>query len=167
MYFRLRKRFSGLQSGWEGAAELAPFWFFNYLLMPRRKSVKPEEVLSHVIRARVTETVYKRLEQLSKNSDCYSVGRLARKILSKEKITVFHKDRTMNVTMEELALIRKELRAIGININQITRSFNQDKAETQRAFYVLKVADQYKKVDEKVEQLLTIISKLAERWLQK
>jgi len=73
----------------------------------------------------------------------------------------------MDATMEELALIRKELRAIGVNINQITRSFNQDKAETQRAFYVLKAADQYKKVDEKVEQLLTIISRLAERWLQK
>ena len=73
----------------------------------------------------------------------------------------------MDATMEELALIRKELRAIGININQITRSFNQDKAGTHRAFYVLKVADQYKKVDEKVEQLLTIISKLAERWLQR
>jgi len=135
--------------------------------MPRKKSAKPEEVLTHVIRARVTETVYRRLEQISKNSDCYSVGRLARKILSREKITMFHKDRTMDATMEELALIRKELRAIGININQITRSFNQDKAGTHRAFYVLKVADQYKKVDEKVEQLLTIISELAERWLQK
>jgi hypothetical protein len=135
--------------------------------MPRRKSAKPEEVLTHVIRARVTETVYNRLEQVSKNSDCYSVGRLARKILSREKITLFHKDRTMGATMEELALIRKELRSIGVNINQITRSFNQDKAGTYRAFYVLKAADQYKKVDERVEQLLTIISRLAERWLQK
>lgn len=135
--------------------------------MPRRKSAKPEEVLSRVIRARVTETVYKRLEQTSKNSDCCSVGRLARKILSREKITFFHKDMTMNATMEELALIRKELRAIGVNINQITRSFNQDKAGTHRAFYVLKVADQYKKIDENVEKLLTIISRLAERWLQK
>nr|WP_121271683.1 plasmid mobilization relaxosome protein MobC [Pedobacter schmidteae] len=135
--------------------------------MPRRKSAKPEEVLSHVIRTRVTQTVYKRLEQIAQNSDCYSVGRLARKILSREKITLFHKDKTMDATMEELALIRKELRAIGVNINQITRSFNQDKAETQRAFYVLKVAEQYKKVDEKVERLLTIISKLAEKWLQK
>ena len=144
-----------------------PLWFFNNVEMARRKSAKPEEVLSRVIRARVTETVYNRLEQTSKNSDCYSVGRLARKILSREKITLFHKDITMNATMEELALIRKELRAIGVNINQITRSFNQDKAGTHRAFYVLKVADQYKKIDEKVEQLLTIISRLAERWLQK
>jgi len=149
------------------AAELAPFWFSNVVLMPRRKSAKQEEVLSHVIRARVTETVYKRLVQIARNSDCYSVGRLARKILSREKITLFHKDRTMNATMEELALIRKELRAIGVNINQITRSFNQDKAGTHRAFYVLKVADQYKKVDERVELLLGMIGKLAEKWLQK
>lgn len=135
--------------------------------MPRKKSVKTEDLLSHVIRIRVTETVFNRLKQTSKKSDCYSVGRLARKILSQEKITVFHKDMTMNVTMEELAMIRKELRAIGVNINQITRSFNQDKKETHRAFHVLKVADLYKKVDERVERLLEIVSKLAELWLRK
>jgi hypothetical protein len=135
--------------------------------MPRRKSSKPEELLSHVLRIRLTETVFKRLQQLSKTTDCYSIGRLARKILSKEKITLFQKDMTMNATMEELALIRKELRAIGVNINQLTRSFNQDKAGNHRTFYVLKVADLYKKVDEKVERLLEIISKLAKKWLQK
>ncbi|MEQ7801967.1 plasmid mobilization relaxosome protein MobC [Pedobacter sp. ASV1-7] len=68
--------------------------------------------------------------------------------------------------MEELALIRKELRAIGVNINQITRSFNQDRSNTKRAFYTLKAADQYQKIDAKVDELLIIISKLAGKWLQ-
>jgi hypothetical protein len=135
--------------------------------MSRKKSSNPDEILTHFVRTRVTEAVYKRLDHIRLNSDCYSIGGVARKILSKEKITLFYKDMTLNDTMEELALIRKELRAIGININQITRSFNQDKAETQRAFYVLKVADQYKKVDAKVDELLALISKLAEKWLQK
>jgi len=69
--------------------------------------------------------------------------------------------------MEELAQIRKELKAIGININQITRFFNQDKAEKHREYYVMQVADLYQKVDVKVERLLTLVSLLAERWLQK
>lgn len=72
----------------------------------------------------------------------------------------------MNPMMEELALIRKELKAIGININQITRHFNQDKTDAGRSFFTLKVIDQYKLVDERIEKLLAIISKLAERWLQ-
>jgi hypothetical protein len=135
--------------------------------MPRKKSPNPEELLTRFVRTRVTEKVYLRLDKIRLNSDCHSVGGVARKILSQEKITLFYKDMTLNATMEELALIRKELKAIGININQITRSFNQDKTETQRAFYVLKVADQYKKVGVKVDDLLTLISKLADKWLQK
>ena len=135
--------------------------------MPRKKSPNPDELLTRFVRTRVTEKVYMRLDKVRLNSDCHSVGGVARKLLSQEKITLFYKDMTLNATMEELALIRKELKAIGININQITRSFNQDKAETHRAFYVLKVANQYKKVDTKVDELLTLISKLADKWLQK
>ncbi|MEQ7801332.1 plasmid mobilization relaxosome protein MobC [Pedobacter sp. ASV1-7] len=134
--------------------------------MPRKKSTNPETILTHFVRTRVTEKVYLRLEKISRNSDCHSVGGVARKILSQEKITLFYKDITLNAAMEELALIRKELRAIGVNINQITRSFNQDKTETKRAFYVLKAADQYQKIDAKVDELLIIISKLAGKWLQ-
>ena len=133
--------------------------------MPRKKSVKPDQVLTHFVRTRITEAVYKRLEQISSSSDCHSVGGVARKILSQENITVFYKDMTLNAVIEELALIRKELRSIGVNINQITRSFNQDKAEMHRAYHVLKAADQYKMVDEKVQRLLQLISKLAQKWL--
>lgn len=134
--------------------------------MPRKKSLNSEAVLTHFVRTRVTEKVYLRLIKISRNSDCHSVGGVARKILSQEKITLFYKDRSLNSTMEELASIRKELRAIGVNINQITRSFNQDKTDTKRAFYAIKVADQYQKIDSKVDELLIIISKLAGKWLQ-
>ena len=135
--------------------------------MPRKKATDQESILSHPIIIRVTETVFNRLEDIRKDSDYKTIGEVARKILSNRKIKLFYQDISMNAPMEELALIRKELKAIGININQITRSFNQDKAETHRAFYVLKVADLYKKVDEKVDRLFSIISKLAEKWLQK
>ncbi|WP_448635247.1 plasmid mobilization relaxosome protein MobC [Pedobacter panaciterrae] len=135
--------------------------------MPRKKAKNQEQVLTHPIIIRVTRTVFERLENKRKESDCGTIGEVARKILSNKSIKCFYKDVTLNPVMEELAQIRKELKAIGININQITRSFNQDKVESHRAFYVLKVADHYKKVDEKVDRLLILISQLAERWLQK
>lgn len=135
--------------------------------MPRKKAANPEDLLSHNIIIRVTETAFKRLEKMRQQSNSPSIAEVARKILSGQKIRLFYHDISLNPVMEELAMIRKELKAIGINVNQITRSFNQDKAETHRAFYVLKVADLYKKTDEKVDRLLVIISKLAEKWLQK
>lgn len=135
--------------------------------MTRKRAEKREELLTHPIILRVTETVFKKLEKLQQESNCQSVGEVARKILSREKILCFYKDVSLNAPMEELASIRKELKAIGININQQTHRFHISDSEAQRAFYVLKTADLYKKVGEKVDTALVLISKLAEQWLQR
>ena len=135
--------------------------------MSEKKAKDQEELLSHNLIIRVTESTFKRLEKMNSESNYASIAEVARRILSNRQIKLFYTDVSMNAPMEEMALIRKELKAIGININQITRSFNQDKAGTHREFYVLKVADLYKKVDEKVDRLLIIISGLAEKWLQR
>jgi len=136
-------------------------------IMSRKKTKEPEELLSHNLIIRVNEATFKRLEKLHQESHSASIAEMARRILAGQKIKLFYKDITMNAPMEEMALIRKELKAIGININQLTRSFNQDKAGTHRAFYLLKVAGQYEMVGEKVDRLLALISQLAEQWLQR
>jgi hypothetical protein len=135
--------------------------------MSRTKTDKPEDLLSHSIIIRITETLFNKLEKLRVDSHSLSIADVCRKILLNQKLKLYHQDISMNPVMEELAMIRKELKAIGVNINQITRSFNQDRAGTHRPVYVQQVADQYKKVDERVEILLAVISKLADQWLQK
>jgi hypothetical protein len=133
--------------------------------MPRKKSAHPEKNLSRVLRIRLTDAAFKRLEKIIKSSDCHTVGEVARKILSKEKITLFYKDITLNSAMEELALIRKELRAIGININQITKAFHSDKRDTSRIIQISKVMRLYEQVEAKTDTLLLIINRLSEKWL--
>jgi hypothetical protein len=131
-------------------------------------NAKEDEKFTCPIRTRVDQTTFNRLENMLIKSDCQTIGELARKLITREKINIFYKDITMNAPMEELVSIRKELKSIGININQLTRSFNQEKSrESERQYYVLQVAELYKKVDGKVETLLTIVAKLTERWLQK
>jgi hypothetical protein len=134
--------------------------------MPRKKAVNPDELLTCSIRTRVTYDTFLRLEKIRKESDCHSVGELVRKILSREKIKCFYRDISLNAPMEEMALIRKELKAIGININQQTKFFHMSRSEAQRAFFVNRTTELYKQVGVKVDELLTIISKLAEKWLQ-
>jgi hypothetical protein len=135
--------------------------------MPRKKLSNPEDILNRPIVIRITETVFKRLEELQKESDCGSVGEVARKILSQKKINCFYRDISVNAPLEEMALIRKELKAIGININQQTKYFHTSQNGTERAFYVQKTAMLYQQTDAKVERLLTLISQLAEKWLQR
>jgi hypothetical protein len=133
--------------------------------MSRKKAANQQELFNCPVRTRVTQKTFDNLEKIKKESDCQSVGEIARKILSKEKINCFYRDISLNAPMEEMALIRKELKAIGININQQTHRFHISESEQQRAFYMLKTAELYKKVGDKVDELLIIISKLAEKWL--
>jgi hypothetical protein len=133
--------------------------------MARKKSADQEKILSRILRIRLTDAAFKRLEKISKSSDTHSVGEAARKILSKEKITLFYKDITLNSAMEELALVRKELRAIGININQITKAFHSDKRDQSQTIHVSKVLKLYEQVEVKTDRLLQIINRLAEKWL--
>lgn len=135
--------------------------------MPRKKSANPEKLLSRVLRIRLTESAFERLDKISKNSDTRTIGEVARKILSKEHITVFYRDTTLNGAMEELAMIRKELRAIGVNINQVTKAFHSDKSETIQIFQVAKLVKIYIAVEMKTERIFKVVNKLNEKWLPK
>lgn len=135
--------------------------------MGRNKSKDQSALLSKTIWTRVTIEVYERISALVGRSDCHSVGEVARRILSKEKIAVYSVDRSLDPIMEEIALIRRELNAIGNNINQIARDFHSSDNVAQKAIGAIKVADQYKVVGLKVERLYSIISSLSSKWLQK
>ncbi|MHB8206438.1 mobilization protein [Mucilaginibacter sp.] len=133
--------------------------------MSRKKAANLGTLLICPVRTRVTQTTWNKLEKLQQESGCQNIGEVARMILSDQQINCFYKDVSLNAPMEEMALIRKELKAIGININQQTKFFHLSKTEAQRAFYAIRTADLYKLVGGKVEELLTIINRLAEKWL--
>lgn len=134
--------------------------------MSRKKAVDQPTLLTCPVRTRITQAAWDKLEKIKRESGCQSVAEVARMVLSDEPIHCFYTDASLNAPMEEMALIRKELKAIGININQQTRSFHSAKTDAQRAFYAMKTAGQYQKVGAKVEELLKLIHQLAEKWLQ-
>jgi len=135
--------------------------------MGRRKATQPDDNLTEVIMLRVTESTYQKLEKIRLNSDCQTVPEIIRRIIEKEKIIYYHKDASMDAPMEILTGIQKELKTIGININQITRHFNSMAGDRQRWFQIKRAAQYYSQVDTKVSLLLTLISQLAKKWLQK
>ena len=116
---------------------------------------------------RVTENTLRKLEKIRRNSDCQTVPEVIRRILEKEKIIYYHKDASMDEPMEVLTSIQKELKAIGININQVTRQYNGSIAEGQRYHHLQTMVQYYQQVDAKISLLLNLISKLARKWLQK
>ncbi|TCD05871.1 plasmid mobilization relaxosome protein MobC [Pedobacter frigidisoli] len=134
--------------------------------MGRKKAKNQDELLVHLLRVRVNDATMKRLEKLLAESSCRSIGEVGRKLLSRERINCFYRDASLAGPMEELALIRKELKSIGININQQTRYFNAVKSHAEKAFHAERTVELYQKIDARMERLFGLISKLAGKWLQ-
>ncbi|UKT64308.1 mobilization protein [Pedobacter mucosus] len=134
--------------------------------MPRKKAKNQEMLFSPPIIIRVTEETFSKLDDIRTTSNCRSIGEVARNILTRKRILMLHRDISMNGPMEELASIRKELKAIGININQQTKYFHLSKSETEKTFHFIKTAELYKTIGAKVDCLLSIVSKLALKWLR-
>ena len=134
--------------------------------MTRRK-VDSDLKLTRKITIRVSDPFYLKMKKWLERSNCQTIAELTRSIVYKEKIIWYHKDASLESTALELAGIRKELNAIGKNINQITRHFHTEDKINQKVFQAIKAADEYKKVGSKVDRLLNIVSEISKTWLQK
>jgi hypothetical protein len=99
-----------------------------------------------------------------KSSNCKTVGQVARNILSQNRIKVYRKDLSLEAPVQELIQIRNELRAIQVNITQVTRYFLALEEGDRRMFDAMKVAENYSKVDDKVTTLVTKVAELGELW---
>ena len=131
-----------------------------------RKKAEETERLIHKIGLRVSDPFYRKMEGWLEQSNCQTIAELARQIICKEEIIWYHKDASMDSVTVELTAIRKELNAIGTNINQVTRYFNGTTIPSQKIFEALKILEECKKVNDKVERLLSVIAELTEHGRQ-
>lgn len=130
-----------------------------------RKSA--EKALAYHLDTRVNEATFQQLTLLLKQSGCRSMSELIRKILEGKPVLVRHYDSTFDRLMETLTANQKELRAIGINVNQITRYFHASKDPQTKLFAALEIAQLFQQADQKISMLFTPIAQLSEKWLPK
>jgi hypothetical protein len=132
--------------------------------MGRRKAPE-DEALLHELKTRVNTRKYQELLRILKQNPNKDISSLLRDILENRPIKVFTRDLTLDNLMEELARLRMEIKAIGVNINQITKKFNTYPDPRRKEFYAKTAFAEYQALQPRIEQLLTIISKLAKKWL--
>lgn len=135
--------------------------------MSRKKARDQDSLLSHTIVVRITTGQYEKLDKISKESDSKTIANVVRNIIANRPIKLLHKDISMSGPMEELALIRKEIKSIGVNINQQTHKFHISQNDTERTFHTNKTAETYKSIEPKIDRLFILVSNLALKWLQK
>jgi hypothetical protein len=133
----------------------------------RKGEIKGEGRLEHLVWTRITDSKYQELQTILGKSKDETLSGLVRKIIYRQPVKVFVHDETINIVMEELATLRTEIRAIGININQVTRFFNTYPEPRRKEFYAKIAFSNYVSTESKIDELLDIISKLAKKWLSK
>lgn len=134
--------------------------------MARTKLAEDQKLVKEIF-TRVSRPFYDKMQTWLSASNCNSISELTRKILYKEEIIWYQKDASLETVLNELGLIRKELNAIGNNVNQVTRYFNGTTVPAEKRMEAQQLLTEYQKTGAKVNTLLTIIAGLSDKWLPK
>lgn len=131
-----------------------------------RKKVKDNDALKYDIKLRVNQQHYDRLCQLLSRSHYRNMSELLRDIVCKRQVVSYTHDESLDVVMQELTKIRKELNAIGVNLNQITKQINSTTEKSKILLLGLNTNEHIEQIRQKMEIVYPIISQLAKKWLR-
>lgn len=131
----------------------------------RKGETKGDNKLQHLIWTRVNGEKYKELIGILSGTKDETLSSAIRKILYDRPIKTYTHDETVDLLLEELAALRSEIKAIGVNINQITRYFNTYSEDKRKQFYAKVGLIQFIQMEAKIDKLLELISKLCKKWL--
>lgn len=73
---------------------------------------------------RVSQDEYQQLEKQFKKTSFQKMSEYGRSLLLGKPVTVIYRNRSMDDTLEELIVLRRELNAIGNNLNQAVKNLN-------------------------------------------
>ena len=130
-----------------------------------RKKNKETDALQYRLTTRVNQKKFRELQAILSKNPNKDMSSLLRDILHNRRVRLYTYDRSLDMVMEELAALRAEIRAIGVNINQITRLFNTYPEPRRNEFYAKVAIREYVRIESKIEHLLAIITKLSKKWL--
>lgn len=124
-----------------------------------------KQILSARIHTRLSQEKYEELSAvLRQTRGIKTLSELVRFILENKPINIVTYDNTKDKVMEVLSGIRKELQAIGVNINQATRELHRADIPASKVLQAQEIMGFYQQTEVKVAELLSLISKLADQW---
>ncbi len=131
----------------------------------KKGNSKGEKGLVKPVMTRITKAKYNELEHIANKTKDETVSGIIRKIVHNRPVKIYIHDETKDLLLEELAAIRSEIKAIGVNINQITRLFNTYPEGKRKEFYAKIALTEYIRMQSKIDKLLLIIGDISKKWL--
>lgn len=105
--------------------------------------------------------VQKLKKLLAQSAHCRNLSELVRTMLFKQELTIKKRNASLDELKSEIVKVKGELRSIGVNINQITHYFNGHPDPAEKRYFARKILPLYKKIGQKTEQLMVMVSQLS------
>jgi hypothetical protein len=127
----------------------------------------PEENRSKVLLTRLKPGEYEQLEKRFKKTRFRKLSEYARSILLEKPVTIVYRDKSMDEVLEEMVLLRRELSAIGSNLNQAMRNINSAHGSADTRLWMNLMSVINSKLEPSIEQIKTRMNEYADIWSQK
>jgi hypothetical protein len=114
---------------------------------------KPSEF--ELIKKRFKKTLFRKLSEYTRN------------VLLEKNITVTYRDKAMDDILEELILLRRELNAIGHNLNQAVRNINAMHGNADAKLWMNLLTTVSGRVEPAINQIKQQMNQYADQWSQK
>ena len=121
----------------------------------------------HRINFRLTEVEHQKLLTSWQKSSDHKLSDYGRKLLLGKPVTFFIRDRSLDLFTSEMAKLRKELKAIGNNFNQVVRRINGLKELPKYEFWLQDAKRKQETLLEITKDIQQQINKNASIWYQR
>lgn len=119
-----------------------------------------------IIALRLTGDEYGALEKAWKKSTVKKLSEYVRRVLFNKAVTVYTRNQSLDELMAELVLLRRELKAIGVNFNQAVHRLNMLDHSPQMQRWVEAFMRDKDVFFAKAEEIKLKINSISEQWLQ-
>jgi hypothetical protein len=128
---------------------------------------KQAENRSHRLIVRFKPTEFELIEKRFKKTMFRKLSEYTRNVLLEKNITVTYRDKAMDEVLEELILLRRELNAIGNNLNQAMRQINSAHGDADARLWANLLTTVTSKLEPAIQQIKERMNHYADIWSQK
>lgn len=128
---------------------------------------KSEENRSRRVIVRFKPGEYQKLEERFKKTVFRKLSEYTRNVLLEKTITVIYRDKAMDDILEELVLLRRELNAIGNNLNQAVRNINAAHGQAGADLWRSLLSTVTGRLEPAINQIREQMKQYADLWSQK
>ncbi len=119
------------------------------------------------VTTRFKEDEFKLIDNRFKKTRFRKLSEYIRSVLLEKPVTVMYRDKSMDEVLEELILLRKELNAIGNNLNQTVRNINSAHGGADTRLWINLLGIINSKLEPSINQIKDRMNNYAELWSQK